>query len=217
MDNTLPGCPLCKRHRAALFYEDNIRPYFRCDTCDLIFVPQAFWLDAGAEKAEYDLHQNHGQDEGYRHFLSRLVTPLCAELPKGARGLDFGCGADSPLADMMVRNGHETVLFDKFYHPDPAVLETRYDFITATEVVEHFQDPAKDFATLFSCLKPGGRLGIMTKRANGDVESFGRWHYIRDLTHLAFYSLTTFEYLAGQFGADVKVLGNDTLILEKKI
>jgi len=41
-------------------------------------------------------------DPRYRRFLARLAEPLIAHLPKGARGLDFGCGP-GPTLSLMLR------------------------------------------------------------------------------------------------------------------
>ena len=42
--------------------------------------------------------------------------------------------------------------------------------------------------------------------------AFSRWHYIRDLTHICFYSLETFEYLADYFGAEIHVVAKDVVL-----
>ena len=74
------NCPLCKSSGCLLFWEDRNRPYFRCDECQLIYVPVEFYLSETAEKTEYDLHQNSPADPGYRKFLSRLFVPLNKEI-----------------------------------------------------------------------------------------------------------------------------------------
>jgi len=67
---------------------------------------------------------------------------------------------------------------------------------------------------LWSCLKPSGVLGIMTKRVI-DQEAFSRWHYKDDLTHVCFYSTETFQWLAAQWHATVTFSGNDVVLLMK--
>ena len=89
-----------------------------------------------------------------------------------------------------------------------------YPITPSTEVVEHLRDPGSEFATLFAMLKPGGWLGIMTKLVI-DKDAFSRWHYIRDLTHIAFYSRDTFAFIARRFQARLKVVGNDVILLQK--
>ena len=102
----------------------------------------------------------------------------------------------------------------QFYAPDPRVFEQTYDFITATEVVEHLFAPGEELARLAERLRPGGWLGLMTKRA-GDREAFARWHYILDPTHVAFFSETTFRWLADELGMSVEFPAADVVLLQK--
>ncbi|MCP4338456.1 MAG: class I SAM-dependent methyltransferase, partial [Desulfobulbaceae bacterium] len=158
------------------------------------------------------------QDLGYRQFLSRLSTPLLEKLEKPAgkkRGLDFGCGPGPTLSTLFEEQGYQMDLYDPFYYNDPEVFEKKYDFICATEVVEHLADPDREFAALFSMLKQGGWLGIMTKLVI-DRHAFTNWHYIRDMTHICFYSKSTFNYLAERFKAELCFVAQDVILLGKK-
>ncbi|MDZ8118668.1 class I SAM-dependent methyltransferase [Pontiella agarivorans] len=211
------SCPLCENPDGERYYEDGARLYVRCGQCALIFVPESFWLSAAEEKAEYDRHENGVDDPGYRKFLSRLVIPMLGKLAPGQHGLDFGCGPGPALSMMMQEAGHRMTVYDPFYADSPEVLEATYDFICTTEVVEHLCDPRREFTTLFSCLKPGGWLGIMTKLTRDDRNAFANWHYIRDRTHICFYHRTTFEYLAMSFGVSVRFMGPDVILMQKPV
>ncbi len=197
------------------FHADRHRAYLRCSTCFLVFVPERFHLDPAAEKAEYDRHENRPDDPGYRRFLSRLTEPLLERIGAGKIGLDFGCGPGPAIPAMLEEHGHVVERYDPFYFDDPAVFGKTYDFICATEVVEHLRNPGRELERLFSLLKPGGWLGIMTKLVI-DQEAFQRWHYIRDLTHIAFFSRETFEFAAGRFGAELEFLGKDVVLMRKE-
>ncbi|MGB3210105.1 MAG: class I SAM-dependent methyltransferase [Desulforhopalus sp.] len=167
------------------------------------------------EKATYDLHENDALDEGYRQFLSRLSVPLIEKLAQKQNGLDFGCGPGPTLSTLFEEQGHQMELYDPFYYNDPAVCTKRYDFICATEVVEHLRDPYHQWIALFSMLKRGGWLGIMTKLAL-DADAFRNWHYIRDLTHICFYSRYTFEYIAKRCNAELHFVAKDVILFRKK-
>ncbi len=207
-------CPLCSHRQARPFHRDRQREYFRCRICRLVFVPPGYHLAREAEKAEYDRHQNPTDDPGYRRFLSRLFRPLQARLAPGSRGLDFGAGPGPALAAMLRAAGHDVAIYDPFYAPDQAVLDARYDFITASEVVEHLRRPGPDLDRLYRLLTPGGLLSIMTKRVI-DRERFARWHYIRDPTHVCFYSRSTFTWLADRWSARLDIVDRDVIIIEK--
>ena len=208
-----PTCPLCREAATGIFYEDH-RVYYRCSICCLVFVSPAQRLSASAEKAEYDRHQNSPQDPRYRQFLQRLFDPLAARLAPTSQGLDFGSGPGPTLSVMFQESGHRMNIFDPFYAPDEQVFQQQYDFITASEVVEHLHDPARDLERLWSCLKSGGLLGIMTKRVI-DREAFARWHYKADPTHVCFFALETFVWLAERWHADLAVPGNDVVVFTR--
>ncbi|MBI9109161.1 MAG: class I SAM-dependent methyltransferase [Spirochaetales bacterium] len=208
------SCPLCAENRISLFFKDNTREYLLCRQCALIFVPSEYQLSAGEEKARYDLHQNNSEDEGYRSFLSRLSIPLLERLPPRQSGLDFGCGPGPVLSMMLEEEGHSMTLFDPYYRNNPEVLNRCYDFITATEVLEHLSAPGFELGRLLGMLRPGGYLGIMTKMAT-DLEAFSLWHYIQDDTHISFFSRQTFEYLAELHKVSLEFIENDVILMRK--
>jgi SAM-dependent methyltransferase len=207
-------CPLCEQHDSRFFYEDKRRPYYQCQCCALVFVPQEYLLDAEAEKAHYDLHENDPLDAGYRRFLSRTAEPLLERLAPHSKGLDFGCGPGPALAMMLQEAGHEMALYDVYFHPDRSVLAQRYDFVTATEVIEHLYQPNQIWQQWLNLVKPGGWLGVMTKLVK-DVEAFASWHYKNDITHVCFYSQETFNYLAQRDNLQIEFIGNDVILLRK--
>jgi len=135
-------------------------------------------------------------------------------LPAGASGLDFGCGPGPVLAEMLAAAGHSVALYDKFYFPDASVLQGAYDFITATEVVEHLEQPRAVLEQLTGLLRPAGWLAIMTKRVR-DQAAFARWHYIQDPTHIVFFADHTFIWLSQHLGCRLTVCGPDVVLLQK--
>lgn len=209
-------CPLCGHERVAPYFRDKRRPYLQCLRCRLVFVSPAYRPSRAQERAEYDLHQNDVQDPGYRRFLSRMVSPLRARLPVGARGLDFGCGPGPALAAMLEEVGYSMALYDPYYRPEPDVLESGYDFICATEVVEHLHHPGRELDRLWRLLAPGGVLGIMTKLVS-DRTAFASWHYKNDITHVCFFSRDTWTWWADAYGARVAFHGADVILLDQPV
>jgi hypothetical protein len=210
-----PACPLCRGDDVRGYFQDRRRDYYRCQVCGLVFVPPWQLLPADEEKKRYDLHRNSPEDPDYRRFLSRLFIPLQRCLAAGSDGLDFGSGPEPTLSLMFEEAGHSVAIFDHFYENVPAVLERRYDFITATEVVEHLHDPRKELERLWSCLKEGGLLGIMTSHAVPQ-EAFPRWHYKNDPTHVCFFSRQTFAWLAHRWNAEATFPDGDVVFLRKR-
>ncbi|PKM12632.1 MAG: methyltransferase [Gammaproteobacteria bacterium HGW-Gammaproteobacteria-3] len=207
------SCPLCRSSAIFHYNVDRQRDYYRCDICELIFVPPAQHLSLSREKAVYDQHRNEIHDINYRKFLSRLFLPLSGRLKMGSRGLDYGCGPGPALAALFAEQGFSMSVYDPFYANQPEVLQPYYDFISCTEVAEHFVNPEREFRRLFSLLRPGGWLGLMTKLSR-DKQAFIDWHYKNDPTHISFYSKNTFQWLARQYPCRLEIIGDDVILLE---
>jgi SAM-dependent methyltransferase len=198
-----------------LFHTDNSRQYYRCVSCELVFVPSEFHLSHAEEKARYDCHENDPQDIRYRQFVGRLFEAMQPHLCPASTGLDFGSGPGPALAEIFREAGYTMLLFDPYYAPDPQALSRSYDFIVSTETVEHLSRPGEELDRLWNCLKPGGHMGIMTKRIS-DPANFPEWHYIRDETHISFFADKTFQYLAQIWKAELTILSQDMILLKKR-
>lgn len=199
MSADIPACPLCLAGGAAPLGTVHGRDFLDCRECGLAFVHPGQRPAADDERARYETHHNDPADPGYRAFLSRLLDPLLARLPAGAEGLDYGSGPGPTLSVMLREAGHPTVDYDPFFAPDASRLGRSYDFITCSETVEHFFDPAAEFARLDDLLRPGAWLAIMTTMRD-DARAFATWWYVRDRTHVCFYRARTMEWIAGRFG-----------------
>ncbi|MCG6202102.1 class I SAM-dependent methyltransferase [Psychromonas antarctica] len=209
-------CPLCSSNQTPFYFEDRSRSYFQCCRCKLVFISPDQRLDALSEKVHYDHHHNDPDAPGYRQFLSRLALPLLERLASESKGLDFGCGPGPALAHILREAGHSVKLYDIYYQPDLSVLDETYDFMTATEVIEHLFDPKKIWAQWLNLVKPGGWIGIMTKQVI-DLAAFASWHYKYDPTHVIFFSRATFRYLAARDNLKVEFIGNDVILLNKPL
>ena len=216
MSNEQAGsCPLCRAATTDCFYTDQRRSYYRCATCGLIHVPREYHLTPEDERRRYDTHQNLPSDSGYRNFLDRLLTPLLPQLGPGQQGLDFGCGPGPTLSLMLQERGYSMAVYDPYYANDPAVLERSYDFITCTEAIEHFARPDLEWRRLLGLLSAGGRLAIMTAFHDEKID-FGDWYYKNDPTHIGFYSIKTFEWLARRDGLKAEFFGDSVVIFTRQ-
>ena len=209
-------CPLCTAQSIERYFRDRRRDFHQCARCQLVFVLPNQHLTAAEEKAHYDLHENDPADLRYRQFLGRLCDPLLERLKPAAIGLDFGAGPGPTLSVMFEEAGHNMAIYDLYYAPDDTVLSGAYDFVTATEVVEHLAHPGDVMNRLWSLIKPGGWLGLMTKLVS-NRDAFARWHYKNDLTHICFFSRETFDYLGRQWGASPVYLHSDVIFYRKPL
>lgn len=210
------SCPVCRAPETTPFATFDGKDYHRCPACLATWLDPAHHPARDTEHAHYLHHENHVDDPGYRRFLSRLADPLLERLAPAQTGLDYGCGPGPALAAMLAEAGHRMALWDPFFAPDPAPLDGRYDFITCTEVAEHFHAPAAEFDTLDAMLKPGGWLGVMTCFQTDDAR-FEHWHYRKDPTHVVFYKAETFHVIARQRGWSCEIPAKDVVLLRKTV
>jgi len=180
----------------------------------LVFVPETYHLSRREEKSRYELHENHPADQGYRRFLKRFFDPMNKRLADNSTGLDFGAGPGPTLHLMFEEAGHSMEIYDLFFADDRSVFDKKYDFICATEVVEHLHQPMDELNRLWKCLKPSGFLGLMTKMVRSK-SAFKKWHYIRDETHVSFFSKATFRWLGKQWDTDLEITGGDLIFFQK--
>jgi len=210
-------CTLCNS-TSTPFCEDKKRPYFRCSECDLIFADPKTYLSQEDEKANYEFHENDPNDTRYREFLSRLSTPLVKKLSSGMHGLDFGSGPGPTLNLMLEEQGLTMSVYDIYYAPDKGQLNRQYDFVTCTEVAEHFGNPGKSWPELVSLVKPGGWLGIMTWMFTKETtEEFNRWGYKGDPTHISFYTPKTMQWIAQHFKLELEIVSDRVILFRKQM
>ena len=205
-------CPLCQNKHHTLFHTSENREYHHCDQCDLVYVPKHYFINQTLEKEKYDHHQNSPKNLGYVKFLDKLLIPLQTYLPTHAKGLDFGSGPGPTLSVLMKQRGYDMNIYDYFYAPDRSVFRNKYDFITATEVIEHLHNPLHELTKLWDCLEPDGILGLMTAFR---IDDFANWYYKRDLTHISFYTQDTFTWIANYFNAQLIIPQSGVIILQK--
>ncbi len=207
------ACPLCATRQTLFFFDDpkNYQHrYHHCPVCDLVFVTPECRLDSAAEKARYDMHHND-DSPSYIAFLSRLANPLLARLPATAHGLDFGSGKSPAMANLFRQAGHRCDCYDPYFQANHQLLKRRYDFLLASEVIEHLYHPKQTFQQWLSMLKPKGLLAIMTGFRPDDSE-FPDWWYKNDPTHVGLFSQKTFIFLQAQYQLDLVFLQKNIII-----
>ncbi len=209
------SCPLCLTQSQAAFYSVKDKKYYQCIECQLIYLDHGSRLSEKDELAEYDLHQNSPSDQGYVNFLSKLLGPMLELIKPNSSGLDFGCGPGPTLSLLFEKQGHEVVLYDHYYYENISVFEKMYDFVTATEVLEHLYNPNVIIPKLIKLLNTSGVLGIMTKLSTCKND-FPNWHYQNDPTHVCFYSKETFMWIANRYNIKVKFYDKDVIIFTKE-
>lgn len=207
-------CPLCYGHDLYQRTVVNERPYWRCRTCLLTFVPPEYHLPEEEEEERYRQHNNDPHDPRYREFLSRLIDCVTPHLAPGSRGLDYGSGPGPTIQVILEEQGHHVTNFDTYFAFNPLVFSETYDFVTCSETAEHFFNPISDFSRMDLALRPGGVLGVMTGMLEDDSH-FPDWWYLKDPTHVCFYRTETMHWLAHYFGWSLDLPRENVSIFKK--
>ena len=155
--------------------------------------------EAEREKALYLTHENDVNDPRYQAFVSPVTSAIVTEQSPDKTGLDYGAGPGPVISHLLTQQGYSVRLFDPFFHNDISALQSQYDFVISCEVIEHFHQPAAEFARLQSLLKAGGSLYCMTELFS-EKRDFAGWYYKNDPTHVFFYHAGSLPIIAGRFG-----------------
>ncbi|WP_269715363.1 class I SAM-dependent methyltransferase [Caulobacter sp. NIBR2454] len=137
---------------------------FECPACGCVFGPQ-WYLDTPSEVIDADYRQLYlnyreadSTDDEIRAF--HLLDPK----PEGVY-LNWGSGAWSRSVQTLREHGWEVWGYEPhaqtdspFIVRDRAEISARFDGIFSNNVIEHFFDPAAQFADFHDVLKPGGRM-----------------------------------------------------------
>ncbi len=183
-----------------------------CSNCK--FVEKIKKVGPELESNEYYRHNNSIENEGYVKYLNNFIDEAVAPFINKGSHLDYGCGPGPVLHELMKRRGFSSKTYD-YYCPHDLDYSTKtYDIITSTEVFEHFYDPLENIEKVLKLLKGGGILSIMTSFVKED-DHFFNWWYIRDVTHVSFYHLKTFEYIATKYNLEILYTNYTNIIVLK--
>lgn len=126
------------------------------------------------EPIDYDRYYRHYWLKHQKYDLiakvmlrKRIKILERAGLERGVTLLDYGCGSGH-----FVRYAREGGVQAEGYDPysegfgDASVLDSRYDFVTAQDVLEHVDDPCALLDELKGYTAPGGCIAIGTPNAD---------------------------------------------------
>ena len=210
----MSNCILCGSKTKS--FEAYNKEYYLCEKCDFIFLNREFILDVEKEKKAYEKHNNSLENEGYVNMFEKFIDEAMEPyIKKSDEVLEFGSGPGPVLSILLRRRGYSVDIYDPYFQPN-WVDDKRYDVISSTEVFEHFVDPIKNIELVLSKLKNGGILAVTTMFHPNDFDEFKKWWYPRDLTHISFYNLKTFEYLANKYNLDIVYNNSKNIVVFKR-
>ncbi len=202
-------CKICGQKTLEMLNKNSGIKYYSCRCCDFIFKDENSILPRGEELKIYNNHNNSIDDPKYVNFFKKFLNSAVFSYCSGKEGLDFGSGPSPVLAMLLKRDfGFKMDIYDLFFAPGKIYKGKKYDLITSTEVLEHLKNPLPYFKIFRNCLKPDGLLSIMTLFQPGNKSEFFEWYYIRDMSHISFYTPKTLEIIGEKFGLKVVYTDN---------
>lgn len=211
------SCKICGKKTVELYDDQFNATYYYCKNCDYISLDEKLIVSNEKEKSLYNYHNNSMENIGYvnmlKKFIERFIKPY---IDIETDALDFGCGPGPVLSELLKSVGIKTDIYDPYFFPKRIFVNKNYGLITCTEVFEHFKNPIENFKLLDNLLINNGILALTTL-FQPDIKMFTKWWYRRDATHISFYTLNTFKYIANYFNYEILDFNEkNTCVLRKK-
>lgn len=189
------NCNLCKSEIAEPCAKNKQREFYYCCKCELISVPEQYWLSHAEEKERYKKHNNSEKNHGYVAYLNEIVA-IVKNIGKAAPEiLDFGSGERAILTELLKKNGYNCTAYDPVFGKYLNKETNLFDIVILCEVIEHLRDITGELKTIRSLLKNNGVLIVRT-RLYPSVEDIKGWWYTQDKTHINFFSKAAIENVA---------------------
>lgn len=205
-------CPLC-RGKSSHYHTQRQREFLQCSVCLSVFTHPDHYLTPQEEQAHYECHINNPEDLRYQNFLSPVINAVLHDYKPSDKGLDFGAGTGSPIVKVLSDNSYTICQYDLFFHNDTEKLTHSYNYITCTEVAEHFKQPFTEFSLLKKMLLPKGKLYMMTELFD-ENRDFASWYYKTDPTHVFLYHAKAFDWIKENIGFKKITIDKRLIILE---
>ncbi|MBU1145712.1 MAG: class I SAM-dependent methyltransferase [Firmicutes bacterium] len=206
-------CKICQCATIEIYHPILKGNYYYCKNCEFISKDEDNLISEAQELKIYNFHNNSLENLGYVTFLKEFVNHSVLPFANGKKVLDFGSGPTPVLAHILKEDyDFEVEIYDLFFSPLKVYETQKYDVITSTEVIEHLQNPLIYFALFKSLLAKDGILSIMTLFHPNDEDKFIDWYYIRDHSHISFYTTKTIEFIAKKNGLKMIYTNNHRYI-----
>jgi hypothetical protein len=209
------NCLVCSSSSLRLLKTPR-KKFFRCGGCGFSFLHPDFLPSEEAALARYTLHQNDDDNEGYHHYISKIIDRALFYAGNVETVVDWGSGPNPLASKIMREKGLSVFSWDPNFSANENPRKAFYDAGICIEAAEHFINPQKDFAAFFAALKLGAYAFIHTHLAPNDDDDFLRWWYTEDITHVSFYNKRSLEILGNMNRAKLITIEDNKLVVFRK-
>ncbi len=206
------GCPLCGSHEAAPFAERDGYGFARCNRCRFVYLdPMPGDRQLARLYNEDSGPDSHLAKRGSRTRRAHMKLPRLFPYAFAKDILDLGCGggimvsalgriarravgidiSEGAIAFARASFPRHTFICADFRKTDLA--PNSFDFVHASEIIEHINDLAGFMAFLARVIRPGGHVYITTpdighRARPADVR---QWDVFSPPRHLQFFDQKT--------------------------
>jgi hypothetical protein len=217
---SLASCRICGIPSSFFGQAEVLRKYpvqyFRCKQCGFMQTEAPYWLEEAYTTAIAR------QDVGImqRNLANCELTSAVLNLlfPRASNAIDFGAG-HGVFVRLMRDRGFNFSWLDRYAENDYArgfeyQEGSRYDFLTAFEVLEHLPDPISDLSALMDI---SDNLFVSTYIVPEPAPRLSDWWYFSPTTgqHIAFYTRKSLQIIAAHFGKSIVSQGAYHLFSKK--
>ena len=203
-------CKICGKNTISLSIKGV--NYEKCEHCGFLSKKDEFILSPSEEYNRYLLHDND-KSEGYFKYQEKFYFEIKNYLVN--KVLDYGCGNNHMLVNVMEKYGLKSSYYDLYFYNNTNYEKDRYKAIILEEVIEHLKDPIEVLTHLYNLLETGGNFIIRTRFVSDELNH--DWWYLRDSTHISFFSVKTFIFLCSIFNMKIIYCNDiDVIILKKE-
>ena len=215
-------CKICQTESShfghALVLEKYQVDYFRCPKCGFIQTEEPHWLSEAYTEALAAL--DVGVIQRNLDFSARAAATISLMFPSGKKFLDYGGGHGTFVRlmrdrgfnffwkDLYAKNIHART----FEHAE----DTRYDLVTAFEVLEHMPNPLEDISQAFAL--SDNVLATTSLVPEPPPRPPKWWYYLcRSGQHISFYTSAALQELARHFDRQVLSIGGFHLFTREPV
>jgi hypothetical protein len=184
--------------------------FYRCTTCGLIALPEPTWLDEAYTSAIYD--GDSGLLRRSRRMTNMSTALIRSERLSSGTILDWA-GGYGAFTRMMRDKGLDCFTFDPYaqnllapgFDGDEF---SKYDLVTAFEVMEHIGDPVSELEKVTSI---NDRFFFTTQLQPPTPPRPSEWFYyaLESGQHIAFHTLDSLQIVAERLGYQLTSNGDN--------
>ena len=115
--NRIKKCKICNNKSISVIYNEKLKKsYNYCPKCQFISLFRHHIASKKDQIDRYLLHNNNSKNENYINYLSAIISKIPLK-PDFNNALDFGCGPNPVLKELLKTKFVNIDIYDKYFFP----------------------------------------------------------------------------------------------------